>query len=212
MESAKRDLWVLTVLWGAGLLWSGIAPYDRGTWAAEVAPAVIALPILGATIGRFPLSRLAYVLICIHGLILMGGAAYTYARVPLGFWVQDWLDLSRNPYDKLGHFAQGFIPAIVAREILIRQLALPRGRWLAFLVLCICGAISGVYEIIEWQAALWVGDGASDFLGTQGDPWDTQADMLYAFIGAGAALITLSGLHDRSMARIDQRPRDHGPA
>lgn len=202
MNESMRDLWLLTVAWAAGLIWSGIAPYDRGTWVAEVAPAVIALPILRMTVERFPFSRLAYVLICIHGLILMGGAAYTYARVPLGFWVQDLFELSRNPYDKLGHFAQGFVPAIVAREILVRAFGLKRDWLLVFLVISICGSISGAYEIIEWWAALVAGEGAVEFLGTQGDPWDTQADILYAFIGAGVALATLSRLHDRSMERV----------
>ena len=168
----------------------------------EVAPVLIAAPILVATYRRFPLTSLLYVLICVHALVLILGGAYTYARVPLGFWLQDLLELERNPYDRIGHFAQGFVPAIIAREILLRRSPLRPGKWTFFIVCCICLAISAVYEFIEWWAALILGQGAQEFLGTQGDPWDTQADMFLALIGAAAALAALSRLHDRQIARL----------
>lgn len=181
------------------LVASGIAPYDRATWLLEVAPILIAAPILVMTYRRFPLTTLLYVLIAIHALILIAGGAYTYARVPLGFWLQDILDLSRNPYDKIGHFAQGFVPALVAREILLRMRYLTSMRMTAFLSVCVALAVSAVYELIEWWTALALGQGATDFLGTQGDPWDTQSDMFFALIGALTALLVLSGLHDKQM-------------
>lgn len=200
--SARRDLWLLTCGWALGLLASGIAPYDRLTWLLEVFPALLALPLLWATVGRFQFSTLVYGLILVQGLILMAGGAYTYARVPLGYWLQDWLHLSRNPYDKAGHLAQGFVPALIARELLIRKFHLPRGLLLAFLAIAVCGSISALYEIFEWQAAVWLGQGADEFLGTQGDPWDTQSDMLFAFIGAVAAMLFMRRAHDVSMSHI----------
>jgi len=184
------------------LVWSGVAPYERGTWLLEVAPVLIGAPILVATRRRFPLSALAYRLLALHALILMVGGHYTYARVPLGFAVQDALDLSRNHYDRLGHFAQGFVPAIVAREVLLRTSPLRRGRWLFFLVTCVCLAISALYELVEWWTALLGGEAAESFLGTQGDPWDTQWDMFLALCGAISAQILLAGAHDRSLARL----------
>jgi putative membrane protein len=196
----NMPLIVLTVVWLLALFVSGIAPYDRLTWFMEVAPAMIVLPILWATRRRFEFTALVYWLIMIHGLILMLGGAYTYARVPLGEWVQEWFQLTRNPYDKLGHFAQGFIPAIVARELLIRVFGIPAGKLNAFLVIAICLAVSAVYELIEWWAALAMGQGADDFLGTQGDQWDTQSDMFLALVGAIFALVFLSHSHNRSMA------------
>jgi len=180
---------------------SGAKPYDRATWWMEVAPVLIAAPILVATYRRFPLTTLLYVLICAHALVLILGGAYTYARVPLGFWLQDLLSLERNPYDRIGHFMQGFVPAMLAREILLRNNSVNGKRMAAFLSVCVALAISAFYELIEWWAALALGQGAEDFLGTQGDPWDTQADMFLALIGAGAALATLSRLHDRQMQR-----------
>lgn len=191
---------ILTVAWALGLIASGFAPYDRGTWLMEVAPAIIAWPILFATRQRFRFTDLAYALIALHGLILMAGGAWTYARVPLGFWIEDAFDLSRNPYDKIGHFAQGFVPAIIARELLVRVFRIGSGRLVAFLAVSICLAISAAYELVEWGAALALGQGADEFLGTQGDPWDTQSDMLMALIGALAALL-LWPLHDRAMQR-----------
>ncbi|MBL8806076.1 MAG: DUF2238 domain-containing protein [Rhodospirillales bacterium] len=195
------SLAALNVLWAAGLVASGFAPYDRLTWLAETAPVLIAWPILLATRERFRLTDLAYGLIALHGLILMLGAAYTYARVPLGDVLRDLLSLDRNPYDRIGHFAQGFVPAIVARELLIRLFGITRpAGLLAFLVVSICLAISSAYELIEWAAAVALGEGATDFLGTQGDPWDTQADMAFALLGALAALAVVGKMHDRLIA------------
>jgi putative membrane protein len=190
----------LSALGAAGLIASGIDPHDRLTWLMEVAPALVAWPILHATRRSLRFTDLAYGLIALHGLILMLGAAYTYARVPLGFTLQEVFALSRNPYDKIGHFAQGFVPAIVARELLIRVFRFDRTWLLGFLVVCICLAISATYELVEWVAAVSLGQDASAFLGTQGDPWDTQADMAFALVGALAAL-TLGGWHDRQIAR-----------
>ena len=185
------------------LIASGIHPYDRATWLMEVLPVMIALPLLWATYRRFPLTDLAYALIFVHAFVLMVGGAYTYARVPLGFALADFLELTRNPYDKIGHFCQGFIPAIIAREIFVRGAFVRRGRMLAFLVLCTVLAISACYELVEWFAAIALGQGADEFLGTQGDPWDTQSDMLFALLGGSTALALLSRLHDRQMARAD---------
>jgi putative membrane protein len=183
---------------------SGLKPYDRVTWLMEVAPVLIAVPILIATRRNFPLTTLLYVLICLHALVLILGGTYTYARVPLGAWVQQAFDLSRNPYDKLGHFMQGFVPAMVAREILIRGKYAQGRRMVAFLCVCIALAISAVYELVEWWAALALGQGAEEFLGTQGDPWDTQSDMFYAGLGAVFALFTLSAVHDRQLAALSR--------
>lgn len=195
--------WILTALWAAGLVASGIAPYDRATWLMEVLPAIVAWPILFAARARgFRFTELALALIALHGLILMLGGAYTYARVPLGFWLQDMFDLSRNPYDKIGHFAQGFVPAIVARELLIRVFRVTPPKLVAFLAVSICLAISAAYELIEWAAALALGQGADEFLGTQGDPWDTQSDMAMALVGALAAML-LARRHDREIARLN---------
>ncbi len=201
-DERPRALLALTAAWAIGLVWSGIHAHDRLTWLMEVAPVLIAAPLLWATVGRFRFSTLSYGLILLHGLVLMVGGAYSYARVPLGDWMQVWLHLSRNPYDKIGHFAQGFVPAIVARELLIRRFGLKPGGLLGFLCVCVCGAISATYEIIEWQAAVLLGEGADAFLGAQGDPWDTQSDMLFAFIGAIAAVTLLAPRHDRSMWRL----------
>jgi len=160
------------------------------------------VPIQLATRRRFPLTGLAYALIFVHACILMLGGHYTYARVPLGFWMQDLFHFSRNHYDRIGHFAQGFVPAIVGREILIRSTPLRPGKWLFFLVCCVCLAISACYEFVEWWSALIGGAAATDFLGTQGDPWDTQWDMLMALVGAIAAQVLLSRLHDRRISDI----------
>ena len=197
-----RVLTGVAVIWAAALIASGIAPRDRATWWLEVAPVLIALPLLLATRRAFPFTTLAYVLVCIHGLILILGGTYTYAHVPAGLWVQDWLGLARNPYDRLGHFAQGFVPAIVAREILVRRFALVPGKFLFFITLCVCLSISAFYELIEWWAALALGQGADEFLGTQGDQWDTQWDMFMALVGASVALLVFSRWHDRQMASL----------
>jgi putative membrane protein len=188
------------------LVISGIKPYDRATWWMEVAPVLIAAPILAVTYRHFPLTTLLYCLIVIHALVLILGGAYTYARVPLGFWLQDWLGFERNPYDRIGHFMQGFVPAILVREILIRGRFVCGSRMLAFVSLSIALAFSAFYELIEWWAALALGQGAHEFLGTQGDPWDTQADMFLALVGAVLALATLSRLHDLQIERIKMQP------
>ena len=182
------------------LLWSGIAPKDTVTWMLEVAPAVIAAVVLLATRRRFPLTRLAYVLILVHCVILMVGGHYTYAEVPAGEWFREAFDPPRNNYDKLGHFAQGFVPAVLAREILLRTGAV-RGRgWLNYVVLTTCLALSAFYELLEWLAAELSAEAAEAFLGTQGYVWDTQSDMAMALLGALCALLLLSRLHDRQLA------------
>jgi len=201
-DSTAREPLALLVLAGLALLGSGIRPFDRATWWLEVAPIAIGAPILVATFGRYRLSPLLYRLLFLHALILMLGGHYSYARVPAGFWVQDWLDLSRNHYDRLGHLAQGFVPAILVREILLRSSPLGRGRWLSFLVVCVCLAFSAFYELIEWWAASIGGTASDAFLGTQGDVWDTQWDMFLALVGAVTALLVLGRVHDRSMRAV----------
>ena len=191
---------ILSVLFA--LVVSGISPYDRATWWLEVSPVLIVVPVLLATAWRFPLTRLLYLLIALHCLVLIVGGAYTYARVPVGFWVQELFVLDRNPYDRLGHFMQGLVPALAAREILLRGGFVSHGKMLAFLCLCVALAISAFYELIEWWVALLAGGGAIDFLGTQGDPWDTQADMFWAFVGASTGLLGLARLQDRQIATL----------
>lgn len=199
MGFERLTLLGLTLL---ALVISGLVPSDRLTWFLEVTPIFIGFPILIATARRFPLTSLAYRLVFLHALVLMVGGHYTYAEVPLGFWLQDWLDLSRNPYDRIGHLFQGFVPAILAREILLRLSPLQRGKLLFFLVVCICLAVSAIYELLEWASALALGQDADAFLGTQGDMWDTQEDMFMALLGANAAQILLPCLHDRHIAAI----------
>jgi putative membrane protein len=199
-------LLVLAVAVLVALALSGIAPYDRATWWMEVLPAMIALVVLFATRHSYPLTTLLYVLIALHCLVLIYGGAYTYARVPLGFWMQDLLGTERNPYDKIGHFMQGFVPAMIAREILLRGGFVRAGKMAAFLFVCVALAVSAVYELIEWWAALAMGQGADEFLGTQGDEWDTQSDMFLALLGACGALLLLSRLHDRQLAAIRRAP------
>ena len=186
----------------AVLALSGIGPHHRFTWLLEVAPILIGLPLLVATRRRFPLTPLLYRLLFLHAVILAVGGHYTYAEVPLGFWVRDALGLARNHYDRLGHFAQGFVPAILAREILIRCSPLRRGRWLFFLVVCVCLAFSAFYELIEWWTAAATGEGATAFLGTQGDPWDTQWDMFLALLGAITSQLALAPIHDGQLGRL----------
>jgi len=197
-----REPLVLLIVGAVLLVVSGIGPNDRVTWVLEVAPILIAVPILLLTARRFPLTRLAYRLIFVHALILMLGGHYTYAEVPLGFWMERVFGFARNHYDRIGHLAQGFVPAIVVREILIRRSPLESGKWLTFLVLSVCLAISALYELVEWWAALLGGEGADAFLGTQGDQWDTQWDMFLALCGAVAAQLLLAGWHDRQLARL----------
>ena len=189
---------------GVLLVVSGIGPVDRLTWTLEVAPVAIGIPLLVATRGRWPLSPLLYRLLFIHACILMLGGHYTYAKVPPGYWVQDWLDLSRNHYDRLGHFVQCFVPEILMREILWRASPLRGSRWLPFLVVCFCLAFSAFYEFIEWWGALIMGEDADAFLAIQGDIWDTQWDMFLAMCGAIVALLLLARLHDRQLRDLGQ--------
>jgi putative membrane protein len=182
--------------------WSGFRPADRLTWALEVFPVIIAVPILVGTRQRFPLTSLAYTLIAIHACILMVGGRYTYAEVPLFNWIRDALHAARNDYDRLGHFAQGFVPAIVAREVLLRKTRLTRGGWLFFLVTSVCLAVSATYELVEWGSAVAAGAKSDAFLGTQGDPWDTQKDMLMAGIGAIVGQLVCAHAHDRQIERL----------
>ena len=181
---------------------SGVEPHDRFTWVLEVAPLLVGVPLLVATHRRFRLTPLLYRLLFLHAVILMVGGHYTYAEVPLGFWVRDALGLARNHYDRLGHFAQGFVPAILVREILLRRSPLRPGKWLFFLVASVCLAVSAFYELVEWWTAAATGDAATAFLGTQGDPWDTQWDMFLALVGAVVAQLTLARTHDRQLARL----------
>ena len=190
-------LWLL--VFAAVLLWSAINPADYFTWFLEVLPAIIGLLVLLATRKSFPLTPLVYVLILVHCVILMVGGHYTYAEVPLFDWISDSFGLARNNYDKVGHFAQGFIPAMVAREILIRKKVVRVRGWLAFLVVCFCLAFSAFYELIEWAVAVASGESAEAFLGTQGYVWDTQSDMGFALVGTVSALLLLSRLHDRQL-------------
>ena len=184
------------------LIISGIHPFDRGTWVMEVLPVLIIVPLLIYSYKTFPLTNLLYSLIFLHAIVLIVGGAYTYARVPLGFEIAQWFSLDRNPYDKIGHFMQGFVPAIAAREILIRHQILAKGKMLSFIVICIVLAISATYELIEWAAALALGQGAQEFLGTQGYEWDTQSDMFFALIGAIAALLFLSKWHNQQLNKL----------
>ena len=195
---------VLGALVVLALAVSGIAPYDRGTWLLEVAPVLIALPVMAWTWRRFPLTPLLYWLIAVHALVLILGGTYTYARVPLGDWMEHAFHLSRNPYDKIGHFMQGLVPALVAREILLRARYVSSTRMAAFLSVCVALAISAFYELIEWWTALALGGGATDFLGTQGDPWDTQSDMFLALIGATLGVIVLARWQDGQIARLSR--------
>ena len=180
-------------------VWSAFGPLDRFTWFLEVLPALVGLPLLAVTYRRFPLTSLAYSLIAAHAVILMVGGHYTYAQVPLFSWIRDTFGLARNHYDRIGHFAQGFVPAILAREILLRRTPLRRGGWLVTIVMSICLAISALYELFEWVVAVATGTAADAFLGTQGDFWDTQKDMAMCLVGAISALLILSRAHDRSL-------------
>jgi putative membrane protein len=192
--------WIAIFL--TAFIWSGAFPRNRFVWALEVAPAIAAAAILYATRKRFPLTHLAYILILIHSIILMVGGRYTYAEVPFFDWIRDLFHQSRNNYDKVGHFAQGFVPAIISREILIRKGVVQGKNWLAFIVVSICLAISAFYELFEWWIAELTGEAAEAFLGTQGYAWDTQSDMFFALLGATAAIVLLSRVHDRQLAGL----------
>lgn len=186
-------------------VWSAVGPHDYFTWMLEVAPAVIGAIVLASTYQKCRLTRLAYVLICLHMIILMVGAHYTYAEVPLFSWIRDVFGLGRNHYDRLGHFVQGFVPAIIAREVLLRKSPLKQGKWLFFIVTSICLAISASYELIEWFVAVLTGTAADSFLGSQGDVWDSQWDMFIALCGATIAQVSLKRLHDRELAGMAGR-------
>lgn len=199
---SQRILTLASIFLAVALVISFSIAHDRLTWLMEVMPVLIAVPVLAWTYKRFPLTGLLYFLIFLHALILIVGGTYTYAHVPIGFVVQDWFDLARNPYDKLGHFWQGLVPALVAKEILVRNGHVTGRKMVAFLSLCVAMAISAWYELIEWWAALIMGQGADEFLGLQGDEWDTQSDMWFACMGALFALLILRRWHDRQIARL----------
>lgn len=198
-----RMLWLLVFF--AVFLWSAVGPFDRFTWFLEVVPALIGFAILAATERRFPLTPLVYGLILIHCVILMVGGHYTYAEVPLFDWLKEPMGWERNNYDKLGHFAQGFIPAMIARELVLRLGVMQKGNWCNFFVVCFCLALSAFYELIEWWVAIASGEGAEAFLGTQGYVWDTQSDMGFALLGAIVALLCLSRWHDRQLTALTSR-------
>ncbi|MES2307174.1 MAG: DUF2238 domain-containing protein [Gemmatimonadota bacterium] len=206
MTRDSRRSWWLLGIGTLALVVSRFGAYDPGTWLMEVFPIFLVVPVLIFSARRFPLTPMLYLLILIHAIILMVGGHWTYARVPAGYWVQELFGMVRNPYDRLGHFAQGFVPAIAAREIYRRRIPLPPGKWLFWLVCCTCLAISACYEFIEWWSALAMGNGATDFLGTQGDIWDTQWDMFTALIGSGVAQLTLARLHESQLAALPERP------
>jgi putative membrane protein len=184
------------------LVVSGIHPYDRLTWFLETVWVIVGIPLVLLTWRRFPLTTLLCVLLTVHALVLIIGGHYSYARTPLGYWMQDLFGLSRNPYDRVGHFVQGFVPAILVREILVRRSPLRGSRWLGPLVVCVCLAFSAFFELIEWWSSLIAGAAADDFLATQGDRWDTQWDMFLALVGAIVSLLLLSRAHDRALSRM----------
>ena len=200
----RRLIWFLVLL-APVVAWSWIGPHDRFTWWLESAPAVVGVPLIVVCQRKFPLSSLLLILLWLHCVLLVTGGHYTYAQVPLGEWAKGWFGWKRNNYDKLGHFTQGFVPAILTREILLRTSPLKGSKWLGFLVVCVCLAFSAFYELVEWFTAVTSGEAANDFLGTQGDVWDTQTDMLWALIGAVVAVTLFSRLHDRSLAKLPGR-------
>jgi putative membrane protein len=204
MSPSPREPLLLLAAAMSALAVSAIHPHDRLTWVLEVFPFFIATPVLIATWRRFPLTPLLYRLILVHAVILFIGGHYTYAEAPPGNWLKDIFGLARNPYDRIGHFAQGFVPALLAREVLLRRTPLVRGGWLFFLVASVCLAISACYEFIEWWSAVILGQGADAFLGSQGDPWDTQWDMFTALIGAVTAQLAMWRLHDRHLERLEE--------
>lgn len=195
-----KTAWI--VIFFVVLIWSAIFPEDYFTWFLEVLPALIGFIVLALTYKKFKLTRLTYILILVHCIILMVGGHYTYAKVPLFDWIKDYFELSRNNYDKVGHFVQGFIPAIIAREVFVRKNAINTRAWLNFLIVCFCLALSAFYELIEWWVAELSGESAESFLGTQGYIWDTQSDMALALLGSIISLVILSKIHDRQLERI----------
>jgi putative membrane protein len=198
-KSTPNYLLLGTVVVALVLAWSAIAPYDRTTWWMEVAPVLVVYPLLWLTRRRFVWSDLLYVLIAAHAIVLIVGGAYSYARVPFGFWLQELLGDSRNPYDKIGHFMQGFVPAMAAREWLWRRKLVASVRVASWLGVCVAMTVSAVYELVEWLAAVLLGQGADEFLGTQGYVWDTQSDMGFALLGAVFGMLILYGLHQRQI-------------
>lgn len=205
MSFQKPALIYLCVLFSAVLMWSGIRPHDYFTWILEIFPALLALGALVITYPRFQFTTFVYTLITIHACILFVGGHYTYAEVPLFNWIRDHWHLARNDYDRVGHFAQGFVPALVAREVLLRRKIVLKRGWLFYIVVSICLAVSAAYELLEWRVAVASGSAAEAFLGTQGDPWDTQEDMATALVGAVFALLACSRLHDRFIAQLENR-------
>jgi len=199
----KRLHLVLLVSLAAVLVWSVVKPFDFFTWVLEALIPVVGVLVLLFTYRKFRLTNLAYVLIWIHAIILLVGAHYTYSRMPAFNWLRDTFELSRNHYDRFGHIAQGFIPAILARELLLRTSPLERGKWLSFIIVCICLAISAFYELLEWWVATVTGTAADLFLALQGDIWDTQKDMALCLLGAVVALVALGRMHDRALDRIE---------
>ena len=206
MSHQTRVLWLLGISLLGIFIWSLVRPHDYFTWFLEVLPAIVGIAVLVGTYHRFRFSTLVYVLIWAHAIILIIGGHYTYAEMPLFNWIRDAYGLTRNYYDRLGHFAQGFVPALIAREVLLRTTPLRKGKMLFYIIVSICLAISALYELCEWRAAVAFGDSATAFLGTQGDPWDTQWDMTFALIGAPVSLLTMGGVHDRSMRAVVDLP------
>src|SRR6478736_5547359 len=205
LREQRAALGVLLCGFAIVLAWSAVHPHDYFTWVLEVFPALLALAALAVTYRRFPFTTLVYVLILLHACILFIGGHYTYAEVPLFNWIRDHFHLARNHYDRVGHFAQGFVPALVAREVLLRRKIVLRRGWLFFIVLSICLAVSAAYELLEWRVSVATGSAADAFLGTQGDPWDTQEDMATAAIGALTALLFFSRWHDRLISRMETK-------
>ncbi len=203
VPKARPWQWILVAVVTLLLLWSGIGPHDRFTWFLEVLPVLVGLPLLFWTFRQFTLTAVLYWLLAIHAVILMVGGHYTYAEVPLGSWMQEWCGFTRNHYDRIGHFAQGFVPAMLTREILLRRSPLTPGKWTFFLVTCVSLAFSALYELFEWGTAVLTGEAATAFLGTQGDEWDTQWDMCLALVGAMISQLTLRHLHDRQLRQLN---------
>jgi len=203
MAASSKERLILLILVSIGTAISGIHPHDRTTWWLEVAPILFGIAVLVPTANTFRFTPLLYRLMAVHALLMMVGGHYTYANVPLGFWVQDMFELTRNHYDRLGHLMQGFVPALIAREILLRNSPLERGKWLFFVVSCIALAISAGYELVEWWTALIMGGAADEFLATQGDIWDTQWDMFLALVGAIIAQVTLARVHNGQLERLN---------
>ncbi len=204
-----KKYWILVILFFIGLIISAIKPHDYFTWFLEVMPGIIGLIILTLTFKIFKFTDLTYILILIHCYILFIGGHYTYAEVPLFDWVRDVFNQDRNNYDKLGHLAQGFVPAMIIREIFIRNEIFKKGFWLSFLTVCVCTTLSVFYEFLEWFVAIFSGESAESFLGTQGYVWDTQADMLFAVIGAVSMIIFLAGIHDKQIEKLRNPSKHH---